>query len=103
MSRLYISQNNETTVDKVADAIDKAVHVHLQARDTVAHLYLPPGCEHLASGVQRLREDFACDQSVVVMMKHADPCMLGSRCGLAVLEDQAAADLNPNVTLELAS
>lgn len=138
---------DETTLDKVADAIDKAVRVHQQARDTVAKLYLPPGYEHLASGVQRFREDFGYDKSVFVMMKYADPStasaqdsellediwicidhtlnayglkarradkraytdqlwenvcvyMLGSRYGLAVLEDQVAAELNPNVTLE---
>ena len=133
--------------NRLADAIGKAVQVHLQARVAVDELFLPPGYGHLASGVRRFREDFGYDKSVFVMMKFADPntapaadiellddiwvtidrtlgayglkarradkrayadqlwenvCiyMLGSRYGLAVLEDQVAAELNPNVTLE---
>lgn len=135
------------TVDKVADTIDKAVRAHMQSRDALAKLFLPPGFAHLASGVQRFREDFSYDRSVFVMMKYPDPnaaspqdaellddiwvsidhtlnayglkarradkraytdqlwenvCiyMLGSRYGLAVLEDRVATELNPNVTLE---
>jgi hypothetical protein len=138
---------DETTVDKVADNIDKAVRVHMRTRSARADLGLPPGFEHLTSGVQRFREDFAYDNSVFVMMKFPDPTVispqevellddiwmaidrtlnayglkarradkraytdqlweniciyiLGSRYGLAVLEDCVAKELNPNVTLE---
>jgi hypothetical protein len=138
---------DEVNIDRVADAIDKAVRVHIQTRDSRSALGLPPGFEHLASGVQRFHEDFGYDQSVFVMMKFPDPastlpvdsellediwitidhvlnayglkarradkraytdqlweniCIysLGSRYGLAVLEDRVAAELNPNVALE---
>lgn len=138
---------DETSLDRAADAIDKAVRVHMHARDSRSGLGLPPGFEHLASGVRRFREDFSYDQSVFVMMKFPDPTsttpvdaellediwvsidhtlnayglkarradrraytdqlweniciyMLGSRYGLAVLEDRVAAELNPNVALE---
>lgn len=136
-----------STLDRVATDIDGAVRTHMQSRSAVANLFLPPGFEHLASGVQRFREDFAFDRSVFVMMKFPDPAttppedaellediwltidhtlnayglkarradkraytdqlweniciyMLGSRYGLAVLEDRVAAELNPNVALE---
>lgn len=138
---------DETTADRIADRIDHAAKVHTQARGARAGLGLPPGFEHLASGVQRFREDFGYDQSVFVMMKFPDPAstttqdaellediwlsidatlnahglkarradkrsytdqlweniciyMLGSRYGLAVLEDRVASELNPNVALE---
>lgn len=138
---------DETTVDRVADHIHTAVGAHMQTRNARADLGLPPGFEHLASGVKRFREDFTYDHSVFVMMKFPDPAvispghvellddiwvaidhtlnayglkarradkraysdqlwenvciyMLGSRYGLAVLEDRVAAELNPNVALE---
>jgi hypothetical protein len=127
--------------------LHEGVLFHMQKRQKASTLALPPGFEHLASGVQRFREDFAYDESVFVMMKFPDPnampsddirlleeiwaeldrvlaayglkarradkksyhdqlweniCIhiLGSRYGIAVLEDRIAAELNPNVALE---
>lgn len=138
---------DETTVDRIADTVDGAIRAHVGARSAVADLFLPPGYEHLASGVQRFREDYGYDRSVFVMMKFPDPAscspedlellddlwltidhtlnayglkarradkrayvdqlwenvciyMLGSRYGLAVLEDRVSAEMNPNVALE---
>lgn len=50
-----------------------AIREHVKSRAIVSHLSLPPGFDHLASGVQRYREDFSYDQSVFVMMKFTDP------------------------------
>jgi hypothetical protein len=127
--------------------IHNGIGFHIKNRNNASTLALPPGFEHLASSVQRFREDFSYDDSVFVMMKFPDPntmkpdgirllddiwaeidrvlnayglkarradkktyhdqlweniCVyiLGSRYGIAILEDRVAAELNPNVALE---
>ena len=144
---IRIAPGDQQDFDEKVKRLHDGVLFHMQKRQAASSLALPAGFEHLASAVQRFREDFEYDESVFVMMKFPDPnamasedirlldeiwveldrvlsayglkarradkksyhdqlweniCVhvVGSRYGIAVLEDRIAAELNPNVALE---